>query len=358
MPVSTWLRRIFGSTSGSVAVSPPPASSVAAADAAAPPLAPPTVILQSASPNAGGDTLPPELPVALAPAVAPPLPSGPFGASLSYGWITDVGRVREHNEDSVYVFVAEQQSMLNTPPFGLFILADGMGGHHAGEVASAVACQTVATQLMEQAYLPLLSQSNGYAGDDHAVLLRDLAEVLAEAIQSANLEVYENTPGSGTTLTCAVVVGSDLLIGHVGDSRAYLRDAAGEINLLTNDHSMVKQLVDIGQLTPEEAAIHPRRNILYRAVGQGGLLSVDVQARHLAAPAQLLLCTDGLWGLVSDEMLWEIVTTAQTPQAACEGFVDAANAAGGNDNITAIVVALRPTISPVTAGADESNNLA
>lgn len=267
-------------------------------------------------------------------------PLGPFAAGLAYGWITDVGRMREHNEDSVYVFVAEQQSSLPAPPFGLFILADGMGGHQAGEVASALACQTVAAQLMERVYLPLLYR-NGNSGEVGAASLLALTEMLAEAIQSANLEVYASTPGSGTTLTCALLVGDRLMIGHVGDSRAYLQQGQAAARLLTNDHSMVKQLVDIGQLTPAEAAVHPRRNILYRAVGQGGLLSVDVQSCRLEHDAQLLLCTDGLWGLVPDAALWEIVAAAPTAQVACARFVEAANAAGGNDNITAIVVQFR-----------------
>ncbi|MDX9953605.1 MAG: protein phosphatase 2C domain-containing protein [Anaerolineae bacterium] len=267
-----------------------------------------------------------------------------FGATMTYGWITDVGQVRDHNEDSVFVFVAEQCSSVTMPPFGLFILADGMGGHHAGEVASAIACQTVAAQLMEHIYLPLLFGDGETAeaeADASGAFVTLMTETVADAIQRANTEVYSSTPGSGTTLTCALLVGRQLFIGHVGDSRAYLRQCDGGIRLLTNDHSMVKQLVDIGQLTPEAAAIHPRRNILYRAVGQGGALPVDVQSLYLDHAAQLLLCTDGLWGLVSDEMLWQIVTSAPSTQAACMRLVETANAAGGNDNITAIIVEFR-----------------
>lgn len=288
--------------------------------------------------------------------VSQPQPEGAFGASVSYGWVTDVGRVREHNEDSVYVFVAEHQSSLPTPTFGLFILADGMGGHHAGEIASALACQTVAAQLLERIYVPLLLHSNGTGVGEHPWGMAQLTEVLTEAIQTANQQVYETTPGSGTTLTCAVLVGTDLLIGHVGDSRAYLQQGEQAVQLLTNDHSMVKQLVDVGRLTPQEAAFHPRRNILYRAVGQGGLLAVDVNAYQLSEPAALLLCTDGLWGLVPERALGEILSFAPNPQAACEELVAVANAAGGSDNITAIVVTWRPGIAVGNRAAQDEGN--
>ncbi len=276
------------------------------------------------------------------PATGLSVPEGPrtCGASMRYGWVSDVGRVREHNEDSVFIFASEQCSTSSVPPFGLFILADGMGGHDAGEVASAVACQTVAMQLMEHAYLPLLYGEVDLVrnGDDFTA---SLGEILTEAIQRADMEVYNSTPGSGTTLTCALFIGRHLLIGHVGDSRAYLRQGGGAAELLTNDHSMVKQLVDIGQLTPEAAAVHPRRNILYRAVGQGGALAVDVRSIVMGRGAQLLLCTDGMWGLVPDVALWEILDSAPSTQAACESLAAFANEAGGNDNITAIVVEFR-----------------
>lgn len=259
------------------------------------------------------------------------------GASLAYGWISDVGRVRDHNEDSVFVFVSEQFGDNASPPFGVFLLADGMGGHEAGEVASAMACQTVAAQLMEEFYLPLLYGSGSVAADPESAL-SDLSETLGDAIQRANSEVFANTPGSGTTLTCGLFLGNQLLIGHVGDSRAYIRRDGSSVELLTNDHSLVKQLVDIGQLSPEAAAVHPRRNILYRAVGQGGALTADVRSVSLEPGMQLLLCTDGLWGLVPDERIWEIVGMAPSVQDACERLAQSANDAGGNDNITVLLV--------------------
>lgn len=361
MPVTTWLRRLRGPKSG-VVVGEEVVTPVAPADAVPVDLPPPAATEPAPELPQAVDLETPPLRAVEPPSVseetAASSPAPIFGASMAYGWITDVGRVRDQDEDAVFVFVAEQCSSMAMPPFGLFILADGMGGHHAGEVASAVACQTVAAQIMEHVYLPLL-YGDGDVLKEGDGSVPSLTETLAEAVQFANQEVFASTPGSGTTLTCALVVGNQLVIGHVGDSRAYLRDGGGVVRLLTNDHSMVKQLVDIGQLTPEAAAVHPRRNILYRAVGQGGGLTVDVRALTLDGDAQLLLCTDGLWGLVPEAELWQIVTAASSVQGACEQLVAAANAAGGTDNITAIVVELRHRVAPEPgSAADESDHLA
>ncbi|RLC89867.1 MAG: serine/threonine-protein phosphatase [Chloroflexi bacterium] len=260
---------------------------------------------------------------------------GATSGTLQTGWMTDIGRSRGHNEDSLLVFLGEQESAGAVPLFGLFILADGMGGHQAGELASALACRAVASHLLSQVYLPTLSSL------ERGATQPSLNEVLIEAIMGANRVVNQTLPGSGTTLTCAMVFGKRLFIGHVGDSRAYLRQANGEIRQLTRDHSVVSKLVEIGQLTPEEAAVHPQRNMLYRAVGQGFSLDVDVQSHPLQPGDQLLLCSDGLWGLLPDEEIWSIVTAAPTLSVACAQLVDAANAAGGRDNISVILVETR-----------------
>ncbi len=257
--------------------------------------------------------------------------SGIFNA----GWITDVGQVRDHNEDGLFVFISEQQSNEALPPFGLFVLADGMGGHQAGEAASALASRVVTEHLISKVYLSLLG------GAQRLSTQPSLTEVVAEAVSLANRAVNRSLPGSGTTLTCGMVLGSRLFVGHVGDSRAYLRRAAGEIRLLTHDHSMVGKLVEIGQLTPEEAAVHPQRNMLYRAVGQGGALDVDVVTYALHKNDQLLLCSDGLWGVLSDERIWQIIEAAPSPSIGCARLVEAANEAGGNDNITVILVEIQ-----------------
>jgi len=149
--------------------------------------------------------------------------------------------------------------------------------------------------------------------------------------------VYNNVPGGGTTLTCLLVVNERAVIAHVGDSRAYVYHD-GLLRQITKDHSYVDKLVEMGQLTAEEAAVHPQKNVLYRAVGQEGLLEVDTHVETIPRRGRLLLCSDGLWGMLSDEEIARIVSHAATAQAACNQLVDAANEAGGRDNITAIVV--------------------
>jgi serine/threonine protein phosphatase PrpC len=243
-----------------------------------------------------------------------------------------VGQVRSHNEDGLFVFIGEQQSNGAVPPFGLFVLADGMGGHQSGELASALATRVASEHLLSHVYLPLLH------GQDRGSTQPSLREVMTTAVTEANRAVTQKLQGSGTTLTVGMLLGERLFVGHVGDSRAYILRHDGEVELLTEDHSMVSKLVEIGQLTPEEAAIHPQRNLLYRAVGQGAPLDVDVLNHSLHEGDQLLLCSDGLWGLMSDEEMWEILDFSSSPNEACDRLVAAANAAGGNDNISAIVV--------------------
>ncbi len=274
-----------------------------------------------------------ELEAAIIPqeAVTAPLASGVFNV----GWITDIGQVRDHNEDGLFIFMAEQQSANAIPAFGLFVLADGMGGHQAGELASTLASRVVAEHLLAQVYLPLLR------GDERLSTQPSLTELLTEAIAAANRAVHRDLPDSGTTLTCGLILGQRLFIGHVGDSRAYLRRVTGENRLLTQDHSMVNKLVEIGQLTPAEAAVHPQRNMLYRAVGQGTALDVDVLTLPLYAGDQLLLCSDGLWGEVPAVEMWRLIARAATPTEACVALKQTANEVGGKDNITAILIEIQ-----------------
>jgi serine/threonine protein phosphatase PrpC len=144
-------------------------------------------------------------------------------------------------------------------------------------------------------------------------------------------------PGGGTTLTAVLLLGSLMTIGHVGDSRAYLfSNGHGEV--LTRDHSLVKRLEELGQLTEAEAAVHPQRNVLYKAIGQGANLEVDVLTHPVPKDGFLMLCSDGLWGVVAEEDIERIVWNSPHPQIACDELVRAANAAGGPDNITAILV--------------------
>jgi serine/threonine protein phosphatase PrpC len=169
-----------------------------------------------------------------------------------------------------------------------------------------------------------------------------LHEIMQEGVFEAHRVITKDAPGGGTTLTAAIVLGNQITITHVGDSRAYLINQDGNIKVLTHDHSLVKRLEELGQLTPEEAAIHPQRNVLYRALGQGDPFEPDVDSYQLPKSGFLLICSDGLWGVISQEKILEIIFSAKNPQEACQNLVDSANAAGGPDNISAILVRLPP----------------
>jgi len=252
---------------------------------------------------------------------------------LRVGAASDVGQIRAHNEDVLLAFNSEHHGDAALDVLGLFILADGMGGHQAGEVASSLAARTVAREVIEHVYLPYLIHGQPDASQT------PLAEALTRAVDEASKMVYNTVPGGGTTLTCALVLNDRAILAHVGDSRAYLCHD-GTLRQITKDHSYVDKLVELGQLTAEEAAAHPQKNVLYRAVGQEGILEVDTHLETIPAGGRLLLCSDGLWSMIPDESIGQILGSAESPQAACDQLVAVANAAGGRDNITAIVIEL------------------
>jgi serine/threonine protein phosphatase PrpC len=226
--------------------------------------------------------------------------------------ITDVGRVRAGapNEDG---FLDEARRL------GLVAVADGMGGHRAGEVASATALEALRAAMA--------------AGQP----LRDAIEGANDAVLEKSVTDHE-LRGMGTTLT-AGTLGTDgnLLVGHVGDSRAYLvRD--GELTQITNDHSLVEEMVRGGELTPEQAESHPRRSIITRALGIDPEVEVDVYPLELRPGDRLLLCSDGLTTMLRGDEIAEILEGEPHPERAAQLLVDAANAAGGEDNVTAVVV--------------------
>ena len=267
---------------------------------------------------------------------APSAPAPPAGAipprpRLEVGWATDVGRQRGHNEDTVLVVELEQAGYHSTLPTALLVLADGMGGHLAGEVASALAARTAARHILQACLTPLPLR-------EHSASEPSLKELLTEAFQKANELVTERVPGGGTTLLCALVLGNQAYIANVGDSRAYLISPEG-CSQITRDHSLVDIMIELGQMTVEEAAHHPQRNVLYRAVGQRGPLEVDTFFCHIPPGGVLLLCSDGLWEMVSEEEIAHVVTTSSSLQEACDALVEKANQAGGKDNVSVILAA-------------------
>ena len=265
-----------------------------------------------------------------------PLPAETSGRSrLTVGWATDVGEVRSHNEDTVLVVTAGQGGDDLAPEFGLIVLADGMGGHRAGEVASSLAVRVVAAHVMSQFYLPTL------VSDERSTGQPAMNEVLVEALRAANGAVTDQVPGGGTTLTCALMLDQRVYVAHVGDSRAYV-GVEETLDQVTQDHSVVDRLVELGQLGRDEAALHPQKNVLYRAIGQRGVLEVDTYVRTIPPEGYLLVCSDGLWGVVDEAEMASVPTTSPSLQAACEALVSAANRAGGRDNIS--VVLARPPV--------------
>jgi serine/threonine protein phosphatase PrpC len=229
------------------------------------------------------------------------------------GAATDVGQVRERNEDG---FLTQEP---------LFAVADGMGGHRGGAVASEVA-------------LEMLSHMEG-----DSMAGSGAADGLVDMVAQANDAVLERASGEprlagmGTTLTAVVVQPGRIHLAHVGDSRAYLlRD--GSLRQLTEDHSLVQRMVNEGKLSPEEAEIHPHRSVLTRALGVEPGLEVDRETLEVRAGDRLLLCSDGLTTMVPEEGIQSIVAENEDPQRAAEALVAAANAAGGLDNITALVL--------------------
>lgn len=273
----------------------------------------------------------------------PPVPVPPVERPsprprLTLGWATDVGRQRSHNEDTVLVVELEQAGYHRTLPTGLLILADGMGGHLAGEVASALAARTAAQYIL-QACLTLLPTR------EHSASEPSLKEVLTEAFRRANELVTERVPGGGTTLLCALVLGDQAYIANVGDSRAYLISSEG-CSQITRDHSIVDMMVELGQMTAEEAVHHPQRNVLYRAVGIRGPLEVDTFFCRIPPGGALLLCSDGLWEMVSEEEIARVVNTSSSLQEACGLLVEKANQAGGKDNISIIIAAPPEVVEP------------
>lgn len=248
---------------------------------------------------------------------------------LTFGQATDVGLVRTNNQDAAYSFFSTNRSADERPDFGLFVVADGMGGHQDGEKASALTARTVASHILSTILVPLM------AGD--AENQDPITETLTAAIEKANAEVIRNVPDGGTTVTSMVIIGDLAYIAHVGDSRLYLLNK-DSIEQLTRDHSLVQRLIELDQLTPAEAAEHPNKNMLYRALGQNETVEVDTLTRRLPAKSRLLLCSDGLWNVVEDKEIADIVKQTANPQEACNKLIALANTRGGGDNVTVLLL--------------------
>jgi PPM family protein phosphatase len=241
---------------------------------------------------------------------------------------TDTGRKRQGNEDSIGLFDG----------LGLYVVADGMGGHAAGEVASRVAVEAVRDSVKESHIARVTTPASGAAVEE------DAGRKLLLAIERANSEVLRqsasdpNLNGMGTTVVAALLSGDALSLAHVGDSRIYLF-RGGELKRLTRDHSMVEDMVAAGQITALQARTHPFRNVVTRALGTKEAVEPGI-SRLVPKPGDVvLLCSDGLTGMLEDAAIAEVLgANAGSPFSSAEALVKAANEAGGDDNISVVLL--------------------
>lgn len=234
---------------------------------------------------------------------------------------SDVGKVREMNQDFYYISKPEDKLQL-------FIVADGMGGYKGGEIASRLAVETSKSYII-----------NNFDSIEHD--RESILKLIKSAIEYANLVVYEKSKESeqlenmGTTIDICLIISNKVYIGHVGDSRVY-RKRRDFFRKLTTDHSYVQKLVSDGTITKEEAYNHPKKNMLIKALGCSSFVEPDVMVKGFLKDDVLLMCSDGLTNMLKDEKIVEIIN--QDPEKACNTLVDKANEQGGYDNITAVII--------------------
>ncbi len=240
---------------------------------------------------------------------------------MIYGSATDKGLIRSNNEDSYAVCTNDGDYPL------FFILADGMGGHRKGELASSIAVGYAREKIEEH-----IAELTG---------IEQISKLLVDITEKANVKVYlgslddSESKGMGTTLTIAAVYDDTLIVSHVGDCRIYLL-RKNSLMRITVDHTLVQELVDMGKIVPSDAANHPKRHILTRALGVPEYITADTYAASLEKGDRIILCSDGLHGFVPESVIKSIVKRERNPAVAAQILVEKANAAGGEDNVTVL----------------------
>lgn len=257
-----------------------------------------------------------------------------FPQQIVAGTGQSVGRHRDHNEDALFCLTSLEAEGKANGYFGLFIIADGMGGHRNGEIASSVASRAISRYLIRQ----ILNDPSRILGDSSDEILHNF---LDSAVAEAQKSVIQNAPGGGTTVTVALWTPEKVSIAQVGDSRAYFVLPEGKLQKITRDHSLVQRLLDLKEITEAEAETHPQKNVLLRAIGQTDPFKADISVVSVPEGAKLLLCSDGLWGVVDQQTIVDIVLREVDPIIACEQLVAEANQNGGPDNISVIVAWLK-----------------
>ena len=252
--------------------------------------------------------------------------------SLSSANAHSIGKVRRYNEDALYAFESEIVRMDHKETIGLYIIADGMGGHISGDRASACAVNAFVQFFFESIYSEIISDEEGS---------KSIPDLLKTGVSQANHAVIEKVHGGGTTFTAVLIWNEKLYLAHVGDSRIYLFDKKFTSERLTSDHSFVHMLVRMGEITEEEALTHPRRSVLLRSLGFDDDVEVDTDEREFAAGETLLLCCDGLWSVVPESGIIEKIREKSDLLETAENLIEAANDLGGPDNISCILVQRR-----------------
>jgi serine/threonine protein phosphatase PrpC len=266
-------------------------------------------------------------------------PVFPLGVTLAAGARSDVGRTRRGNpnEDSILVMEFTRIHESVTQPFGLYIVADGLGGHDDGQAASRKAIGVIADYITREVVLPAL-QSGNYADNE------TLAARLKGAVEAANLALVGSNEQTGSdmgsTVTGALIVGDTAHIVNVGDSRTYLYDT-NTLQPISVDHSLVMQLAIGGLIDREDIYTHPQRNQILRSLGDRRDVQVDLFTQKLRPGYQLLMCCDGLWEMIRDPQIEQVLREVSDPQAAADRLVALANENGGEDNVSVIIVQAR-----------------
>lgn len=251
-------------------------------------------------------------------------------AKIESGVATNVGLVRDINEDSLLRLDIPEFAI----PAGIYAVADGLGGHEGGELAS---------QLALNIFSECVTESIRTLGKDSATLFFDydfVSQMLIDAVQTANTEVYIQAQSKanrmGTTLAAVLVLDSKAYIVNVGDSRVYLLDDT-RFHQVTKDHSLVADLVATGAISTDDIYTHPQRNIITRSLGTQNDIEVDVYSEDFKPGVYLVVCSDGLWEMVRDEQMKDIILRSGNVQDACDRLVQAANENGGVDNIAVVI---------------------
>jgi len=271
---------------------------------------------------------------------------------ITFSARTDRGKERPSNEDGIVAW--DFSSVTNSVPFycGLFAISDGMGGHNAGEIASMTAIKSISATIFKE-FLQKLIKIKYYKLPNSAFNYHfrkkktqsppNADRILRKAIQKANSDIVDlsrKNPaffGMGATITAAIIADGVLTVANVGDSRCYYIEKEN-IAQITNDHTIVNQMIALGRISKKEAMHHPGKNFLYKSLGADEEIEIDIFEKQVSPPAWIVLCSDGLSNMVTDNEILNTVLHTKTPHRATKKLIGLANKAGGTDNISAIVV--------------------